>query len=220
MNSTVECLTDWMTRQRWYAGKGRLPQLIEVSSEEWQSHDPDVRIRVMLVRDTANNPPSLYHVPIVVRRTIPKGAGRTFIGRDDHDDYLFDGAYDEAYTGALLQRLGVHRDNQHSRVHGGEQSNTSIIFDEGSEAPLVAKIFRLVHAGQNPDVVLQTALTSAGNRSVPRMLGGLTTTWSDPHGSNTHTDELATGHLAFAQEFVSGVRDGWPLALEAASATV
>ena len=218
MHSTMECLTDWMTRQRWYAGKGRVPHLIEVSRLEWQCDDPDARIRVLLVRDTANNPPSLYHVPIVLRRTIPRGAGATFIGRDENDDYLFDGAFDPAYTRTLLQRLGVHRDNQVSRVHAGEQSNTSIMFDSGSEAPLVIKIFRLVHAGENPDVVLQTALTSARNRSVPRMLGSLSSTWIDPHGSDTHTNEPSTGHLAFAQEFIPEVRDGWPLALEAAAA--
>ena len=220
MHSEMECLTDWMTRQRWYAGKGRVPKLVEISRQEWACDEPEVRIHVLLVRDTANNPPSLYHVPVVLRRTIPRGSGRQLIGRNDHGDYLFDGPYDSAYTGALLQRLGVHRDNQHARVHSGEQSNTSIIFDEGREAPLVAKIFRLVHAGENPDVVLQTALTSAGNRSVPRMLGSVSTTWIDPHGSLTHTDELVTGHLAFAQEFVSGVRDGWPLALEAAAAAI
>ncbi|UTT62604.1 maltokinase N-terminal cap-like domain-containing protein [Microcella humidisoli] len=218
MHSTMECLTDWMTRQRWYAGKGRLPQLVEVGRDEWVCDEPEARILVLLVRDTANNPPSLYHVPIVMRSTIPRGAGRTFIGRDEHDDYLFDGAHDAAYTRALLRRLGVHRDNQQARVHGGEQSNTSIIFDAGSEAPVVAKIFRLVHAGENPDVVLQSALTSAGNRSVPRMLGSVTGTWVDPHGSDAHSDEPSTGHLAFAQEFVPGVRDGWPLALEAADA--
>jgi predicted trehalose synthase len=218
MHSTMECLTDWMTRQRWYAGKGRLPQLVEVGRDEWVCDEPEARILVLLVRDTANNPPSLYHVPIVLRSTIPRGAGRTFIGRDEHDDYLFDGAHDAAYTRALLRRLGVHRDNQQARVHGGEQSNTSIIFDAGSEAPVVAKIFRLVHAGENPDVVLQSALTSAGNRSVPRMLGSVTGTWVDPHGSDAHSDEPSTGHLAFAQEFVPGVRDGWPLALEAADA--
>ena len=218
MHSTMECLTDWMTRQRWYAGKGRVPKLVEVSRQEWDGDDPDARIRVLLVRDTANNPPSLYHVPVVLRRTIPRGAGATFIGRDENDDYLFDGAYDGAYTRALLHRLGVHRADEVSRVHGGEQSNTSIIFDEGSEAPLVVKIFRLVHAGENPDVVLQTALTNAGTRAVPRMLSSLSATWIDPHGSDTHTDEPATGHLAFAQEFVPDVRDGWPLALEAAGA--
>ena len=218
MHSTMECLTEWMTRQRWYAGKGRLPQLVEVSRLEWSSDEADARIHVLLMRDTANNPPSLYHVPIVLRSTIPRGAGPTFIGRDENGDYLFDGAHDPAYTRALLRMLGVHRSDLSSRVHSGEQSNTSIIFDGGSEAPLVAKIFRLVHAGENPDVVLQTALTSAGNRSVPRMLGSLSATWVDPHGSDTHSDEPSTGHIAFAQEFVPGVRDGWPLALEAVGA--
>jgi len=218
MHSTMECLTDWMSRQRWYAGKGRIPQLREVSRDEWPCADPHARIVVLLVRDTANNPPSLYHVPLVLRSTIPRGAGPTFIGRDENDDYLFDAAHDPAYTHELLTRLGVHRADESARVHTGEQSNTSIIFDSGSEAPLVVKLFRLVHAGENPDVVLQTALTAAHNQSIPRMLGSLTSTWVDPHGSDTHTDEPATGHIAFAQDFIPGVRDGWPLALDAASA--
>ncbi len=218
MHSTMECLTDWMTRQRWYAGKGRVPQLVEVGREDWPCDDPDASIRVLLLRDIASTPPSLYHVPIVVRSTIPRGSGPTLIGRDEHDDYLFDGPHDGAYVRALLRRLGVTRHDQSSRVHTGEQSNTSIIIDQGSEAPLVAKVFRLVHPGDNPDVVLQSALTTAGNRSVPRMLGSLTTTWIDPHGSDAHTDEPVRGHLAFAQEFIPGVRDGWPLALAAARA--
>lgn len=218
MHTTMECLTDWMSRQRWYAGKGRVPQLVEVAREEWPCPDADARIVVLLVRDAASNPPSLYHVPLVLRTTIPRGSGRTFIGRDEHDDYLFDATHDPVYTHELLARLGIHRDDEASHVHTGEQSNTSIIFDAGADAPLVVKLFRLVHAGENPDVVLQTALTRAGNRSVPRMLGSISSTWIDPHGSHTHSDDPSTGHLACAQEFVPGVRDGWPLALDAAAA--
>ncbi|MCA1942262.1 MAG: phosphotransferase [Yonghaparkia sp.] len=216
MHSTMECLTEWMTRQRWYAGKGRVPQLVEVHREDWPCDETDASIRVLLLRDTASTPPSLYHVPIVARTTIPRGAGPAFIGRDEHDDYLFDGPHDPVYVRALLQRLGVTRHDQAGRVHTGEQSNSSIIVDGGTEAPLVAKVFRLVHPGDNPDVILQTALTTAGNRNVPRMLGSVTATWIDPLGSESHTDEPVRGHLAFAQEFVPGVRDGWPLALEAA----
>jgi trehalose synthase-fused probable maltokinase len=217
MRSTLECLTDWMSRQRWYAGKGRTPQLVEVSCVDWPSSDADARVQVMLVRDVASNPPSLYHVPVVLRQTIPRGSGATFIGRDENNDYLFDGAYEPAYTSALLHQLGLERENQRSRVHAGEQSNTSIIFDDGPEPPLVAKLFRLIHAGENPDVVLQMALTEAGNHSVPRMLGALTATWIDPHTAYDRGLSAATGHIAFAQEFVVGVRDGWLLALESAA---
>jgi predicted trehalose synthase len=218
MRSTLECLTDWMSRQRWYAGKGRTPQLVEVSCVDWPSSDADARVQVMLVRDLASNPPSLYHVPVVLRQTIPRGSGAAFIGRDENNDYLFDGAYEPVYTSALLHQLGLERENQRSRVHAGEQSNTSIIFDDGPEPPLVAKLFRLVHAGENPDVVLQMALTEAGNHSLPRMLGALTATWIDPHTAYDRGLSAATGHIAFAQEFVVGVRDGWLLALESAAA--
>ncbi len=214
MNSTMECLTDWMTRQRWYAGKGRVPNLVEVSREEWPSDEPDARVIVLILRDLANNPPSLYHVPIVARPTIPKGSGPQLVGRCREFDYIFDGAHDPAYTSALLSRMHLHRGNRASRVHGGEQSNSSIIFDQGGEAPLVAKVFRLVHEGENPDVTLPSALTSRGYRQVPRMLGAVTGYWNDPHNGGT----TAMGHLAFAQEYVQGAADGWELALASAAA--
>ncbi|RZS59110.1 trehalose synthase-fused probable maltokinase [Microcella putealis] len=214
MDSTMECLTDWMTRQRWYAGKGRVPNLVEVTREQWPSEDPDARVIVFIVRDLANNPPSLYHVPVVVRQTVPKGAGPALIGKNADGEYLFDGAHDPAYTTALLRRMHVHRQDRTARVHGGEQSNTSIIFDRGGEAPVVAKVFRLVHAGENPDVTLPSALTSRGYRQVPRMLGSVTGFWDDPH----EPSRSFSGHLAFAQEFMRDVVDGWELALERAAA--
>lgn len=214
MNSTMECLTDWMTRQRWYAGKGRVPNLVEVTREQWPSEDSDARVIVFIVRDLANNPPSLYHVPVVVRQTVPKGAGPALIGKNADGEYLFDGAHDPAYTTALLRRMHVHRQDRTARVHGGEQSNTSIIFDRGGEAPVVAKVFRLVHAGENPDVTLPSALTSRGYRQVPRMLGSVTGFWDDPH----EPSRSFSGHLAFAQEFMRDVVDGWELALERAAA--
>ena len=67
MNTTLDCVTDWILRQRWYAGKGRLPDLRQHSVENWPSTDDDARIRVLLVMDLAGHAPTLYHVPIVAR---------------------------------------------------------------------------------------------------------------------------------------------------------
>jgi len=227
MTRTMECITDWMLRQRWYAGKGRVPQLVEVSRVEWACDEPGVSIRVLLLRDMANVPPSLYHVPIVVRPTIPRGAGRSLIGRDEHDDYLFDAPYDPAYVPALLRELGAPSVDStgaplEGRVHSGEQSNTSIIVGEHGGQPLMVKLFRLVQPGENPDVVLQSALSAAGSRAVPRVMGAIRATWSDPldprAAADGHAPVPRTGHLAVAQEFVRDARDGWSIALEAARA--
>lgn len=102
-----------------------------------------------------------------------------------------------------------------SRVLSGEQSNTSIICelqDEHGDAavPLIVKLFRTLHAGDNPDVTLQTALAATGSLNVPPTFGQVSAVWPDAEGGQ------AAGHLAFAQEFFVGVEDAWRVALRAA----
>jgi maltokinase len=100
----------------------------------------------------------------------------------------------------------------------GEQSNTSIICrmvtpDGGPAEPLIAKVFRTLQHGDNPDVVVQSALTREGSDRVPMAVGHLSGAWDDPHGGG-----LQQGHLAFVQEFIPGVEDAWRVALVAAAA--
>lgn len=104
-----------------------------------------------------------------------------------------------------------------SRVLTGEQSNTSVICRleslAGSPAdPLIVKVFRTVQEGDNPDVVVQSALTEAGSTRVPTSAGHLSGAWDAPSGDRTQH-----GHLAFAQEFIPGVEDAWRVALVAAA---
>ncbi|MBO1769479.1 phosphotransferase [Agrococcus sp. TF02-05] len=97
-----------------------------------------------------------------------------------------------------------------SRVVSGEQSNTSIIGGDGS---WIAKVFRVVHPGDNPDVVVTGALTRAGSRPVPKLLAALQATW--PAG-----DATVTGHLLAVSEFVGGAEDAWELFRQHALATL
>jgi len=104
-----------------------------------------------------------------------------------------------------------------SRVLSGEQSNTSIVFtvDDGAgQRQLICKIFRSIHHGENPDVVLQSALFAAGSQSVPPVFGSVMGEWPDAGRASGR----ARGHLAFAQEFLAGAGDAWQLALAAAEA--
>jgi maltokinase len=102
-----------------------------------------------------------------------------------------------------------------SRVLRGEQSNTSIIFDtvdpdDGDERPVILKLFRVLHAGRNPDVEVQQALAHAGSTRVPRPVGDLLGQWPSPDGAHQ-----LSGHLALAQEFLPGAPDAWRVALDA-----
>ncbi len=98
-------------------------------------------------------------------------------------------------------------------VLGGEQSNTSIIYRPAESAPVICKVFRQLHDGDNPDVTLQTALAASGSPHVPASVGDVRGEWDDV-GQPTGR---ARGHLAFAQEFLPGVEDAWRVALTAAA---
>jgi len=218
-----------MARQRWYATKGRTPQIRVIGSFE---ADLDGVLAVtLLVIDEAPDLPVLYQVPVVARRSPLPGGDHAFIGSAD-DLYLYDAPHDPAYARYLFELMAgsVHVDGsdvvvdgtelvpagtvRRSRVLSGEQSNTSIIFDvEGGPVEhAIAKVFRVLHHGDNPDVTTQAALTQGGSTRVPTTFGSLHGTWPDPgrdHGT-------ASGHLAFSQQFLAGAEDAWRVALDAA----
>ncbi|WP_152185252.1 maltokinase N-terminal cap-like domain-containing protein [Segeticoccus rhizosphaerae] len=103
-----------------------------------------------------------------------------------------------------------------SHVLSGEQSNTSVIYDAvdtaGAPRPVIGKLFRVLHCGENPDVVLQTALAEAGCDRVPTPVGDVSAAWPD----ESVAGGTARGHVAFVQEFLPGVQDAWREALAAA----
>ncbi|WP_136709667.1 phosphotransferase [Agromyces sp. H66] len=99
-------------------------------------------------------------------------------------------------------------------VVGGEQSNTSIVYRPADAAPIICKVYRQLHHGENPDVTLQTALAASGSLHVPASIGHVVGEWADVG----RADGRAHGHLAFAQEFLPGVADAWRVALTAAAA--
>lgn len=105
---------------------------------------------------------------------------------------------------------GPGRTIESAAVLRGEQSNTSIIIEatgpDQQPAPVIVKVFRILHSGSNPDVELQSALSASGCGYVPAAAGYLAGSWPGPDGST------ARGHLAFAQEFLPGTHDAWRVA--------
>jgi predicted trehalose synthase len=233
-SAILSLLTEWMPGQRWYAGKGRQPVLRPIG--DWELRAPGAAMRVHLVLDEAARPPTLYQVPVSERTDPLASAEAAFIGQlvgDGGTRYLYDGPRDPAFAGALLHLLmhggeasghgmevrGVSLTGDRgleiraSRVHTGEQSNTSIVYEvaradsAADQEPerIVCKLFRAVHHGENPDVILQSALAGVGSPHVPRSIGSIVGEWDDPG----RPDGRAEGHLAFAQEFLSNMEDGW-----------
>jgi len=194
----------WLARQRWYAGKSHEPRLRILAAQ------PATGATRYLLMDDAGALPTLYHVPVA--RVVEPGEADAVIHRDD-GGYLVDAARHPAFAVGMLAEMGVDAGRvTGSRVLGGEQSNTSIVFEEDGRPTIILKLFRTLHHGENPDVTVQRVLSGAGSPFVPRFLGSLDGEWPDVgRGSG-----VAHGTLGFAQEFLRGVRDGWEVALEAA----
>jgi predicted trehalose synthase len=232
MTVDLDLLSEWLPRQRWYATKGRTPRLRIIASLELPSPDPTAQIAVHFVIDEAHEAPVLYQVPIVSRQTPRHDAESALIGTHD-GRLLYDGPHDEAFAHALIDAMAEESrvDDRASSLQGrsfsnagrvtsarvlsGEQSNTSIVcqVEGGASSAVIVKVFRVLHHGENPDVTTQSALTAAGSRRVPASRGALVGVWPDPG----RAEGIASGHLAFAQEFLSGLQDAWVVALDAAS---
>ncbi|ROQ06340.1 trehalose synthase-fused probable maltokinase [Rathayibacter sp. PhB93] len=234
---SIDRAAAWVADQRWYASKGRRPEL-EIRGE-WRLERGDGDIVVHLVIDRAGSSPVLYQVPVTVRSAPVAGLEDALI-ESDGTRFVYDGPRDPLFARALFEliadggssdaegALGGARAEGHrqpgavigafasSRILSGEQSNTSIIVQTTAEdgsagTPVIVKVFRALHHGENPDVTVQSALNAAGSTLVPPVIGNVTGEWDD-RGEPTGR---AFGHLAFAQEFLPGVEDAWRVALEA-----
>lgn len=223
-------VAEWMSRQRWYANRGALPVLENIGSWTLATDAQGVELVTRLYLDHSAGKSALYQVPLA-RRVTPLRDAAALVG-ELHGLFIYDGPHDPAYTAALLRLvtaglevtgdrawvLGTPSSRQPpaadfvSHVLSGEQSNTSIIFEDAAAAPVILKLFRTIHDGENPDVELQTALAVAGSATVPRPVGNVLAEWDD-RGQPTGR---ARGHLAFAQEFLPGAEDAWRIALAAA----
>ena len=246
-----EVLASWMVRQRWYAGKGRVPVLRQIGGLRLQDPAGEVVIDVLLLLDESGQSPTIYQVPLTYRAARLTGADHALVAtvedRSLGTRYVYDAPHDPVFAAALLRLMldevtatsqeetstakgadgtavarGHRAENTTpgrlvgSRVLTGEQSNTSIVLDlvdtSGASAnPLICKVFRVLHHGDNPDVVVQSALAAAGSTRVPQPVGNVVGEWPDTAAPGG----VARGHLACAQEFLPGVEDAWRVALAA-----
>src|SRR5699024_1663331 len=159
-------------------------------------------------------------------RLLPGGADSQLLTDEQSNTSMSFGMHHQAGRAppdiVNLFLLLQHRANPHDALHialgqagsqlrTGEQSDTSMIFgmhpEAGRARPVIIKLFRLLQDGENPDVVLQSALGQAGSTRVPPPLGSVRLALAS----------LRT-HAMFAQEFLPGMEDAWRTALEQARA--
>ena len=220
-------LTRWLTDRRWFAGKGRATARLDANSIGRLSETPLVELIAASV-GYADGEQEIYQVPVSYRPDPDPALAHALIGHwtpcgspeGAPPQYAYDALQDKDATNAWLtgmvagryaDGLSFQRDSttkplptdEPSRVMGGEQSNTSLVFGDS----VILKVFRRLVAGTNPDVELLHALAQAGNSSVPALLGWVDGRWPGPDGAE------AVGTLAIATEFFPSATDGWDLAL-------
>ncbi|APX34776.1 trehalose biosynthesis protein [Brachybacterium sp. P6-10-X1] len=230
-----------MPTQRWYARKGTGTPAVSIRG--WaplRVADDHISVLVVLAAAVPGSGPgdaavpTLYQVPLVLRRPDAPAGGREEGsevgvlavpgGPLRADDATLDADGRAALIATLVSgdgalgpslALASHRTTpdgplplgraMRSRPLDGEQSNSSMIIETEGASPLILKVFRVLQHGQNPDVVLQGALTAAGSTRVPPLVGSAT----------VRVGEVRTQSL-LAQEFLPDVEDAWHTALRRA----
>jgi maltose alpha-D-glucosyltransferase/alpha-amylase len=226
-----ESLGPFLQRQRWFGGKARPlrsarfvdwgllrrgahPIFITIVRADYQDGGREQYFIPLAVVDGAAAEAALAASPHAVLARV-SGARKGLIidgaGDDDTLRTLLD-IFDRQESGRT--KRGVVRITRTAafaqlrgdaalppRRLGGEQSNTSVAFDDR----LIAKLFRRLEPGPNPDVEIGEYLTTRTSfRRTPRVAAFLE---YEPAGEPPAT------HLAAVSELVNSQADGWNHAL-------
>lgn len=188
MNEGVlDLLPSYLGRQRWFAG-GEPDKVAVVEHDQltdrldWLLLNADGACYQLLLGHADHTTPEFVH-----------GHDGAVVGTVD-GHIFYDGLLDPELAKELLHRVAPDEEVSRVRPMGGEQSNTSLVFDDR----LVFKVFRRIHHGINPDVEVTAALAGAGFPHVAAPVA----TWEHDGAS-----------LGVVQPYLGGGTDGWSLAL-------
>ena len=199
VSELAERLVEWIADRRWFRGRGRrirtsrIADLLPIPGHE--------RTLCLLLFEVtySDGEPEMYSIPMgIVDATGPEPEDARLIARliGDHmpTGYLIDAAGEPEFVRALVtlltgRRRIAGRDGElvgkatgaTSRVAGkpgakpavealrGEQTNTSVVWGDRG----ILKLYRVIEAGENPEIEMGRALTQRGFRHAPALGGWL-----------------------------------------------
>ena len=218
-----ELLAAWISRQRWFGGKGRAIDSLSIESDVViYADDPGLRHLIVSVWQGASR--DRYQIMLGMRAELPDRLKHALIGTHGpyafdggpahHEWYVYDAVHDQALTHWVLEcmALGTGWDavrfrhlpgitidtSPRSLVLGAEQSNTSLVYGDA----YICKFFRRLIPGVNPELEIVTALAALESAHIAKPYG-----WIETDLDGTPTT------LAIMQEYLSTANDGWDLAL-------
>nr|MDQ5861694.1 phosphotransferase [Actinomycetota bacterium] len=235
-------LRDWLPRQRWFPVKTADFSLEQAGSLSLEDAAGQARLEIFLLAVSSRTADGglrtdVVQVPLSYRASPLAGAEGALVGQAPEAGmaWIYDAVHDPSFVSSWLELIRSeagsgtgsatgHRTRSEHRLptaHGvvkvlsGEQSNSSVIVDDGESAAIV-KFFRVLSEGINPEVEVGAALTAQGTFEVPAMLGWVRGDWQAPASQGLPAQAPSRGELAVAHEFLAGGRDAWRLAVDAA----
>jgi trehalose synthase-fused probable maltokinase len=201
MTFNEQAVIEYVTKQRWYGAKSRSVTHSEVlDSVELRTTDPHFTLELVEMRyDTgAHDIYQLLHGDTEIDGLEHPAAARELV-HAMRAGLTLQGAEGTVEFRPVEGFAGLGRELLDARPVGGEQSNTSLVFDD----ELILKVFRRLEPGINPELEMLRFLTEHGFANIAA-LGG----WYAYSGGPL------SATLGILQEFVRNGEDGWELALE------
>ncbi len=210
-------LSEWVERQRWYASKSRHVTQVDLLETATLGQEPPLLVLALLQTGFATGTHELYQLAVGVDAS--DVAGPEAIAKAG-EWCLFDALADPDLGRVLLRwidetgeiegkdgrfsahlvngRLTLPADAQ-VRPMGVEQSNSSLVFGD----QLVAKLFRKLEPGVNPELEMLRFLTEHSFENIAPLHG-----WMDYEGHSL------SATLVVVQRFFPEGTGGWELALD------
>jgi maltokinase len=224
-------LEAYLSRTRWFGGKGRPFEVTDVRTLGVLPGGPPLVVIHLVELTYADAEPGsaegdteLYQVPLAFYEHPENRLDHAFVGWWEDPEHgwvhaydalhdreamalwqrAFDTAGSDAVDGLVFHRLPGHELDLEARstLFSGEQSNSSVAFGEDA----LMKVFRKVTPGPNPDITVHAELTRAESAHIAALYGWLEAVDpADPDGGVLQ--------LAMLQEFLRTATDGFELAL-------
>jgi trehalose synthase-fused probable maltokinase len=201
MSFDEQAVIEYVTQQRWYGAKSRAVTHSEVlDSVELRTTDPHFTLELVEMRyeTGAHDIYQLLHGDTEIDGLEHPAAARELV-HAMRAGLTLQGAEGTVEFRPVEGFAGLGRELLDARPVGGEQSNTSLVFDD----ELILKVFRRLEPGINPELEMLRFLTEHGFANIAA-LGG----WYAYSGGPL------SATLGILQEFVREGQDGWELALE------